>query len=237
MLLLAGLVLAVAFALLGVWLNAAAIVSVGEEISTPNCLLRGLQLYPTYLGLWALSNGCMVASAAAVFLSGWWLTRWTAESAAEMTFYWIVAGGALVGALLWFFFATVHDHARIRSRAAGVGAVRAFGWALAYVGRRQKTGAAAGGAALGHQRRLVGRVPGPQPLPRGQLGVRRDAVAAVGRGAAVRPDVSAGVVVRSGDAPAAGQGRGGLLGAGSYRSAGALVLFVHDYGERGRVES
>jgi hypothetical protein len=138
MLLLAGSILAVAFVALGVWLNAAAIASVGEEISTPNCLLRGLQLYPTFLGLWALSNGCMLASALVLFLSGRWLTRWTAESAAEMTSYWIVAGGALVGALLWLFFATVHDHARIRSWAAGVGAVRAFGWALAYVGRRQR---------------------------------------------------------------------------------------------------
>jgi hypothetical protein len=73
-----------------------------------------------------------------VFVPGWWLTRWTAESAAEMTTYWIVAGGALVGAPLVFFFVTVHDHARIRSQAAGVGALRAFGWALAYVGRRQR---------------------------------------------------------------------------------------------------
>jgi hypothetical protein len=136
-LLLAGLVLAVAFALLGVWLNAAAIVSVGEERSTASCLLRGLQLYPTYLGLWALSNGGMVASALAVFLSARWLTRWAAESAVEMTFYWMVAGGAVISALSWLFLATVHDHARIRSQAAGVGAMRAFGWALLYVGRRQ----------------------------------------------------------------------------------------------------
>jgi hypothetical protein len=121
-----------------VWLNAAAIVAVGDEISVPGCLLRGVQLYPTYLGLWALSNGCMTASAVALFLCGRWLTRWTAESAAEMTFYWIVAGGALVGALSWLFFATVHDHARIRSRTGEVGTLRAFGWALAYVGRRQR---------------------------------------------------------------------------------------------------
>jgi hypothetical protein len=138
MLVLAGSMLAVAFVVLGVWLNAAAIASVGEEISASNCLLRGIQLYPTYLGLWALSNGCMLASTVAVFLSARWLTRWTAESAAEMTSYWIVAGGAVVGALLWLFFATVHDHARIRSWGAGVGAVRAFAWALAYVARRQR---------------------------------------------------------------------------------------------------
>jgi hypothetical protein len=138
MLLLAGSILAAAFVALGVWLNAAAIVAVGDEISAPGCLLRGVQLYPTYLGLWALSNGCMTASAVALFLCGRWLTRWTAESTAEMTFYWIVAGGTLVGALSWLFFATVHDHARIRSRTGEVGALRAFGWALAYVGRRQR---------------------------------------------------------------------------------------------------
>jgi hypothetical protein len=138
MLLLTGLALLVVFVLLGVWLNAAAVASAGEEISAPKCLLRGLQLYPTYLGLWVLSNGCIVVSATLVFLCGRWLMRWTAESAVEMTLYWIVAGGALVGALLWLFFATVHDHARIRSRAAEVGAVRAFGWALAYVGHRQR---------------------------------------------------------------------------------------------------
>jgi hypothetical protein len=138
MLVLTGFVLVTIFALLGVWVNAVAIVAVGEDISTPRCLLRGIQLYPTYLGLWVLSNACVVASGSAVLLSGWWLTRWMTESASEMTFYWIVAGNALAGALLWFFFVTVHDHARIRSRAAGVGALRAFGWAFAYVGRRNK---------------------------------------------------------------------------------------------------
>jgi hypothetical protein len=137
MLLLAGSMLAAAFVALGVWLNAAAIASVGEEISTANCLLRGLRLYPTYLGLWVLGNGCMLVSAVVLFLSCRCLARWTAESAAEMAPYWIVAGGALVGALVWVFFATVHDHARIRSRTVGAGAVRAFGWALAYVARRQ----------------------------------------------------------------------------------------------------
>jgi hypothetical protein len=123
---------------LGVWLNAAAIASVGEEASTASCLLGGMQLYPTYLALWALSNGCMLASAAALLLSGRWLMRRTAEGAVEMTPYWIVAGGVLVGALAWLFFATVHDHARIRSWTVGAGAVRAFGWALAYVGRWQR---------------------------------------------------------------------------------------------------
>jgi len=149
MLLLAGFVLAAMFALLGIWLNAVVVVSVGEDISTPKCLLRGVQLYPTYLGLWALSSGCIAASGVAVVLSGRWLTRWTAESAAEMTFYWILAGNVLVGALVWFFFATVHDHARIRSRAAGVGAIRAFGWALMYVGRRQKRALPLAGLLVG----------------------------------------------------------------------------------------
>jgi hypothetical protein len=138
MLVLAGSILAAAFVGLSVWLNAAAIASVGEEASTASCLLGAVQLYPTYLALWALSNGCMLASAVALFLSGRWLMRWAAESAAEMTPYWIVGGGVLVGSLAWLFLATVHDHARIRTWAVGAGAVRAFGWAVAYVGRRQR---------------------------------------------------------------------------------------------------
>ena len=81
------------FTLLGIWLNAVAVVSVGEDISASRCLLRGFQLYPTYLGLWVLSNGCVVASGAAVFLSGWWLTRWRTESAAEMTRLVTLLGG------------------------------------------------------------------------------------------------------------------------------------------------
>lgn len=132
---LAGFVLAVLFACLGVWLNAIAITAVGSEHSTPECLVRGVQLYPTFLGLWALTNVCMLGSALALVLVGRLLTRWTAESASEMTFYYVIAGSVLMGALLWLFFATVHDHARVRSRAAGAGAVRAFGWALMYVGR------------------------------------------------------------------------------------------------------
>jgi hypothetical protein len=136
-LLLAGAILTVAFGVLGVWLNATAIAAVGEETSTTSCLLGGIQLYPTYLGLWVLSNGGLLASAVTLVFFGRWLTRWTAESPAEMTPYWIGAGTALVVALVWLFFATVHDHARIRSWAVGVGAVRAFGWALVFVGRRQ----------------------------------------------------------------------------------------------------
>ena len=141
---LSGLALAVVFACLGIWLNAVAIAAVGTELSTAECLLHGIRLYPTYATLWALTMVCLLGSAGAVFLGGRLLTHWTAESVSEMTFYWVIAGSATAAALLWLFFATVHDHARIRSRAEDSGALRAFGWALAYVlvGQRRALGLA-----------------------------------------------------------------------------------------------
>jgi hypothetical protein len=43
----------------------------------------------------------------------------------------------LAGVAVVLFLATVHDHARIRIATKGVGPLRAFGWAVGFVGRRE----------------------------------------------------------------------------------------------------
>ena len=136
-LLIAAVVMALFFALVGVWLNAVAVVAVGEQSALSDCLVSGFAIYPTYLGLWALVNLLNVATVAALVFASRGLVRWTAESASEMTFYWIIGASTIIGLLLLLFFTAVHDHARIRSAATGAGAVRALGWAFAFVGRRE----------------------------------------------------------------------------------------------------
>jgi hypothetical protein len=123
--------------LLGVWLNAVAVAAVARDVSWLECPLQGCRAYPTYLCLCATVNVIQAAALVALFLLGRALTRWTADSTSEMTFYWISGGAALVGALAVFFFATVHDHARIRVARTGAGALRALGWAFGFVGRRE----------------------------------------------------------------------------------------------------
>jgi hypothetical protein len=138
MLVVAGGLLALFALLLGVWLNAVAVVAVGEDGALADCLRRGLSLYPKYFRLAVLANLLNAVSVAAGFVIGRGLTRWTAESASEMTFYWAAAAGVLAGGGALLFFSTVHDHARVHCAATGAGAVRAYTWALLFVGRRER---------------------------------------------------------------------------------------------------
>ncbi|MFQ5668446.1 MAG: hypothetical protein ACE5I7_18735 [Candidatus Binatia bacterium] len=137
MLLVAAGVMAVFFILVGVWLNAVTVVAVGDDAGTGECMRRGFSLYPAYARLWLLATVMNAISVGVAFLIGRGLTRWLAESPSEMSFYWAVAAGAVAGAVLLLFFVTVHDHARIRSAATGAGAVRAYVWAIRFVGKRE----------------------------------------------------------------------------------------------------
>ncbi|HEX7409985.1 MAG TPA: hypothetical protein VF515_20395 [Candidatus Binatia bacterium] len=137
MLLVAGMILLAFFVPLGVWLNAVAVTTVGEETSLSECLARSFRAYPSYIGLWALMSALYVATVMTLFVVGRGLTRWAAESPSEMTAYWIVGACGLAGVAVGLFLATVHDHARIRIATKGVGPLRAFGWAVGFVGRRE----------------------------------------------------------------------------------------------------
>ena len=132
-----GTVLAVAFALLGVWLNAVAVVAVREEAGWLDCMRQGVNLYTRYVRLCGLVYLATAVSGLAVFLGARALTRWVAESPSEMTYYWALLAGLGLAAVVLLFFATVHDHARIYSAATGAGAARAFAWAVAFVSGRE----------------------------------------------------------------------------------------------------
>lgn len=132
-----GAELAAPFLLLGIWLDAVAVLNVAEDTPLGDCLRRGVELYPTYLQLWLFAGLLDACGIGLAYLVGHGLARWTAESANEFAFTRSLAAGATVGALLLLFTTTVHDHARIRCVATGAGAVRAFLWALVYVARRE----------------------------------------------------------------------------------------------------
>ena len=137
MLLVGSLMLALPVVLLGVWLNAAAVVAVGEDGTTGECLRRGVSLYPTFFRLSVLSNALCVGAAVTGVLAGRALVHRAAESSTEMTLYLAVAAGALVGAVLLVFLVTVHDHARVRCTASSAGALSAYAWSLRFVARRE----------------------------------------------------------------------------------------------------
>jgi hypothetical protein len=128
---------AVFFGALSVWLNGAVVAAIADDVGLSDALRRGLGSSPTYFRLWllaAVSNGTSVL---AVFWTARALTRWTAETTSEMTYYWIVGSAGVAAALLVLFFTTAHDYARIRSSITGAGAARAYAWALGFVVRRE----------------------------------------------------------------------------------------------------
>lgn len=137
MLAVGGVLLGSTFLLFAVWLNGVAIVAVAEDGSVGDCAHRSLRLYPLFFRLALIATVANAASVGGGYLVGRALARRVAESPVEMTFYWAVSVGVLVGGLLLLFFTTVHDHARVNSAATGAGALRSYGWALAFVGRRQ----------------------------------------------------------------------------------------------------
>jgi hypothetical protein len=137
MLLVSGVMLALAAVLCGIWLNAVAVVAVGEDGTLGECMWRGLALYPKFFQLSVVSNILCAVAVGGCVLLGRLLTRWTAESTFERTGYLAVGAATVVGGLLLVFLVTVHDHARVRTTASGVGAFRAYLWALRFVGRRE----------------------------------------------------------------------------------------------------
>ncbi len=137
MLLAGGLLLALPAVLFGIWLNAVAVVAVGEDGTLAECLRRGLALYPRFFELSLVSNTLCAVGGGACLLLARLLARWTAESTFELTVYLAVGATALLGGLLLVFLVTVHDHARVRTTASGVGALRAYLWALRFVGSRE----------------------------------------------------------------------------------------------------
>lgn len=132
-----GMLLAALFLLLAVWLNAVAVIAVGDDAPLGECLRRGVSAYPIYFRLAVLANVLNAAGVVAGVLVGRGLSRWLSESATEMSAYWAVMAGVLVGGLVLLFSTTVHDHARIKSTASGTGALRAYAWAVGFVGGRQ----------------------------------------------------------------------------------------------------
>jgi hypothetical protein len=138
MLLASGVVMAAGFVLLGAWLNAIAVAAVTAAGSFSACVVRAFRTYPTYLGLTAVVSLLHLAAIGASLLLDRGLMRWAAESASEMTPYWIAALSTTFGGLGVLFFATVHDHARIRATSTDAGVWRALGWAFAFVIERER---------------------------------------------------------------------------------------------------
>jgi len=138
MLLAGGIVMTVGFISLGAWLNAITVAAVCEEEPLSASVARGSRTYPTYLGLAVVVNLLHAAAITASALLDRTLMHWAAESTSEITGYAVAALSAIFGGLAVLFFATAHDHARIRVTNTDAGVIRALGWAFAFVLRRQR---------------------------------------------------------------------------------------------------
>ena len=137
MLILVGGVLAAAFLVLGVWLNASTVAVVGEDLGLGEGLHRGLSLFPCLLRLWLVATAVNLVIIIGGYVLGRALVRWTAEGASDLTWYWIVGVTTALALVLLFVSVAIHDHARIRCAAAGPAAMRAYVWAIVFVLRRE----------------------------------------------------------------------------------------------------
>jgi hypothetical protein len=118
---------------LWIWLNALAVVAVGEPGDWSTCTHRALDSYPTFLCLWGLATLVAGGTIMPIILAGRVLTRWTAESPSEMTAHWVLFGCIGATLVLLLVLTTIHDHARIHSVATGAGATAAYLWSVAFV--------------------------------------------------------------------------------------------------------
>jgi hypothetical protein len=116
------------------WLDATAVASLTEEASASHPARRGFELFPRFLALSLMANALQAALFAGGHVVSRQLIRWTAEGAGEMQPYAIFAGTVAVVGVAVAFVASVHDHARVQVAATDSGAVRAFAWAVRFVG-------------------------------------------------------------------------------------------------------
>lgn len=134
MLLVAGTLLLVGVWCGWVWLHATAVAALGEDPSLPRAARRGFELVPRFLRLSLLANTLQATMFGAGHLVARHLVDWTAGSGREMPYYAILTATVAVVGSAVAFLASVHDHARIHVAATDAGAVRAYAWALRFVG-------------------------------------------------------------------------------------------------------
>ncbi len=134
MLAVAGGLVLVAVWLWWVWLHATAVAALAEDPSVPRAARRGFELFPCFLRLSLLANALQATMFAVGHVASRYLIRWTTDSGGEMPYYAILTGTVAVVGVVVAFLASVHDHARIHVAATDSGAVRAYAWALRFVG-------------------------------------------------------------------------------------------------------
>lgn len=96
---------------------------------------RGFALYPVCARLWGLATAIVIALLAAITVTARLLVRWLSESPSEMPYYYIYGTAFVLAGTMLIGLVTVHDHARIYAARRGVGALRAYRWALWFVTR------------------------------------------------------------------------------------------------------
>jgi hypothetical protein len=130
-----GLVLGAVHTILWWWLDAVVVCAVeetsGEEHPSP--WRQGLALAPLMAQLFALAIAALGLFTAAVGGTAYVLTRWSRESPSATIWFQIGAVAAALWVFGYVFLMAVHDHARLRVRRSGDGALAAYAWALRFV--------------------------------------------------------------------------------------------------------
>lgn len=125
-------------ALMGIWTNGALVAAAGGAGGMRASLRRGWGLFPLFGRLWMLAVPITVVGVGAMVFGGRALVQWAGgRGLAVPPLAVVLVGGVLAGVLI-VVLTTVHDHARIHVAArAGIGALRAYGWAWQFVWRRR----------------------------------------------------------------------------------------------------
>jgi hypothetical protein len=135
MLLAVGALLALVYLGLSLWLHGVVVAAVRAPSGTPlgELFRRGVNAVGVFARIYLVAAGALLAVSAAIGATAWAGLRWTVTSPSPYVTESIAGAAAGVWVLCCVFLVAVHDHARIRARAAAEGALAAYRWAVAFV--------------------------------------------------------------------------------------------------------
>lgn len=127
-------VLAAVHTVLWWWLDAVVVCAVQEPSEEPGSpWVQGLSLAPVMAQLFLIAVAMLGLFTAAVGGPAYVLLRWSRESPSANVWYQIAGVAAALWVMGYVFLMAVHDHARLRARHSGGGALASYGWAMRFV--------------------------------------------------------------------------------------------------------
>lgn len=135
MLLAVGALLALVYLGLSLWLHGVVVAAVRAPAGArlEELFRRGLDAVGVFARIYLVAAVALLVVSAAIGAAAWAALRWTATSPSPYVTESIAGAAAGLWALCCVLLVAVHDHARLRARAAAEGALTAYRWAAGFV--------------------------------------------------------------------------------------------------------